>query len=215
MQAGRKVVEELLAGTGIEIGGSHPWDIRVRDDRFYGRVLKDGSLGLGEAYMEGWWDCDQIDEFICRLLRANLQEKVRRNARTLLLYIFARAVNLQSPSRAGIIARKHYDLGNDLFFSFLDSRNQYSCGYFENTDDLEEAQEKKLELICRKLDLHPGDRLLDIGCGWGGLARYAVRVHGDGRQHFGGADQARERILQGTARRRCRHRLPADQWTLR
>ncbi|OPL11354.1 MAG: cyclopropane-fatty-acyl-phospholipid synthase [delta proteobacterium MLS_D] len=178
MQVGRKVVEDLLAGTGVEIDGSRPWDIRVRDDRFYGRVLKDGSLGLGEAYMEGWWDCDQIDEFICRILRGKLQEKIRANIRTILFYIVARLCNLQSLSRAGIIARKHYDLGNELFFSFLDSRNQYSCGYFENTDDLEEAQEKKLELICRKLDLQPDDRLLDIGCGWGGLARYAAEQYG-------------------------------------
>jgi len=172
MHQGKKLIEGWLAETGVRIDGSDPWDIRVRDDRFYARVLRDANLGLGEAYMEGWWDCPRIDEFICRLLRGNLEEKVRRNLRTLLQYGAARIFNLQSSARADIIARRHYDLGNDLFFAFLDSRNQYSCGYFEGTDDLEEAQLKKLEMIRRKLDLQPGDRLLDIGCGWGGLARY-------------------------------------------
>jgi len=174
MQQGKKLIEGWLAETGIRINGSDPWDIRVRDDRFFARILKDGSLGLGEAYMAGWWDCPRIDEFICRLLNGKLEEKIRRNLRTLFQYAAARIFNLQSSGRADIIARRHYDLGNDLFFSFLDSRNQYSCGFFEGTDDLEEAQLRKLEMIRRKLDLQPGDRLLDVGCGWGGLAHYAA-----------------------------------------
>lgn len=178
MQQHEKLIEQWLADTGVRINGPDPWDIRVRDDRFYARVLKDGSLGLGEAYMAGWWDCPRIDEFICRLLKGNLEDKIRGNLRTLLRYASTRLFNLQSPFRAGIIARRHYDLGNDLFFSFLDPRNQYSCGYFENTDDLEEAQRKKLDLICRKLDLQPADQVLDIGCGWGGLARYAAENYG-------------------------------------
>ncbi len=128
MNQGKKLIEGWLAETGVRIDGSDPWDIRVRDDRFYARVLRDANLGLGEAYMEGWWDCPRIDEFICRLLRGNLEEKVRRNLRTLLQYAAARIFNLQSSARADIIARRHYYLCNDLFFAFLDSRNQYSCG---------------------------------------------------------------------------------------
>jgi len=173
-----EILGKWFAEAGIRVNGPDPWDIQVRDERFFSRVLRDGSLGLGESYMEGWWDCARIDEFICRLLRGNLEGKMKRNFRTLLPYLSARIFNLQSPSRAGIIARRHYDLGNDLFFSFLDSRNQYSCGYFQGTDDLEEAQLKKLDLICRKLDLKPGERLLDIGCGWGGLARHAAEHYG-------------------------------------
>jgi len=178
MQQHEKLIEQWLADTGVRINGPDPWDIRVRDDRFYARVLKDGSLGLGEAYMAGWWDCPRIDEFICRLLKGNLEDKIRRNLRTLLFYLSARIFNRQSPARAGIVARRHYDLGNDLFFSFLDPCNQYSCGYFQGTDDLAEAQRKKLDLICRKIDLQPGDQVLDIGCGWGGLARYAAEHYG-------------------------------------
>jgi cyclopropane-fatty-acyl-phospholipid synthase len=178
MQKPRMIIGQLFSEVGVKIDGPEPWDIRVQDDRFYARVLKDGSLGLGEAYMAGWWDCLRIDEFICRLLKGNLEEKIRGNLSTLLRYASARLFNLQSPGRAGIISRRHYDLGNDFFFSFLDPCNQYSCGYFQETDDLAEAQRKKLGLICRKIDLQPVDQVLDIGCGWGGLARYAAEHYG-------------------------------------
>ncbi len=173
-----KIVEQLFSETGVRINGPKPWDIQVRDERFYTRVLKDGSLGLGESYLEGWWDCPRIDEFICRLLKGNLEKKIRGNLRTLLFYLSARVFNLQSPSRAGTVARRHYDLGNDLFFAFLDPHNQYSCAYFQGTEDLTVAQQKKLDLICRKLNLQPQDRILDIGCGWGGLARWAAERYG-------------------------------------
>jgi cyclopropane-fatty-acyl-phospholipid synthase len=174
MGANRKVIEQLLAETDVKINGPDPWDIQVRDERFYTRVLKDKSLGLGESYMEGWWDCARIDECICRLLKGNLEEKIKGNLSTLLFYLCARSLNLQSLSRADIIARRHYDLDNDLFLSFLDPYNQYSCAYFQETDDLAQAQQKKLDLICRKINLQPQDHVLDIGCGWGGFARYAA-----------------------------------------
>ena len=178
MQKHKKVIEPLLLEVGITINGADPWDVQVRDERLYTRVLKDGSIGLGESYMEGWWDCVRIDEFICRLLKGDMEEKIRRNLRTLLCYLSARIFNQQSPARADIVARRHYDLGNDLFFSFLDPCNQYSCAYFQGTDDLTIAQQKKLDLICRKIDLQPKDRVLDIGCGWGGYARYAAEHYG-------------------------------------
>ena len=178
MQNHRKIVEQLLSTAGVRINGPDPWDIQVRDEGFYARVLKDGSLGLGESYMEDWWDRARIDEFICRLLRGNLGEKIRGNLRALLFRLSARIFNLQSPVRAAIVARQHYDLGNDLFFSFLDPCNQYSCAYFQGTDDLAEAQRKKLDLICRKIDLQPNDQVLDIGCGWGGYARYTAEHYG-------------------------------------
>ena len=178
MNTQRKIVEQLLSETGVRINGPGRWDIQVRDDRFYARVLKDGSLGLGESYMEGWWDCLRIDEFICRLLKGNLEKKIRGNLRSLLFYLAARIFNLQSAARAGIIARRHYDLGNNLFLSFLDYYNQYSCAYFQGTDDLTEAQQKKLDLICRKIQLQRDDHVLDIGCGWGGFARYAAEHYG-------------------------------------
>jgi len=178
MKNHRMIVNQLLFDAGVRIDGPDPWDIQVRDERFYARVLKDGSLGLGESYMEGWWDCARIDEFICRLLKGDLRDKIKGNLRALLFWFSARIFNLQSPVRVTIAARGHYDLGNDLFFSFLDPCNQYSCAYFQGTDDLAEAQRKKLDLICRKIDLQPKDHLLDIGCGWGGYARYAAEHYG-------------------------------------
>jgi len=162
----------------VEINGPNPWDIRVHDERLYARVLREKNLGLGEAYMDGWWDCERIDEFICRVLRAGLDEAVPGSVAYLLRFFPSLVLNLQSKSRACIIAQRHYDRDNDLFLSFLDPYNQYSCAYFHETDDLAEAQRKKLDLICRKLDLRPGDRVLDIGGGWGGLARYMAERHG-------------------------------------
>ena len=172
------IVRDLLQQAGIDINGPNPWDIQVHDLRFYRRVVCDRNLGLGEAYMDGWWDCARIDEMICRLLRGGLEEKVRRNLGYLVRLLPAILFNLQSRARARIIARRHYDLGNDLFSAFLDSYRQYSCGYFQDTDQLDQAQQNKLDLIGRKLNLTATDHLLDIGCGWGGLARYAAERFG-------------------------------------
>jgi len=169
---------ELLAQAGIRINGANPWDIRVHDTRWYTRVIRDKNLGLGESYMDGWWDCGQVDEMICRLLKTDLEDRVRGSLRYQLRLLPAVLFNLQSGARVRRIAKHHYDLGNDLFFSFLDPYNQYSCGHFQNTDDLNRAQLDKLDLICRKLNLGPPDHLLDIGCGWGGLAKYAAERAG-------------------------------------
>ena len=160
----------LFKAAGIRVNGPNPWDIHVRDDRLYGRIFREKNLGLGEAYMDGWWDCDRVDEMICRLLRSGIEGKITGNLRYLLRAIPWMLLNLQSRGRAREIADCHYDLGNDLFFSFLDPYEQYSCGYFQGTDDLDQAQVNKLALICAKLELSKNDHLLDIGCGWGGLA---------------------------------------------
>lgn len=170
----RDTIKEILSNTDIAINGSNPWDIQVYDNRCYSRILRDGNLGLGEAYMEGWWSCRRIDEFIHRILMSGVDEMIKGSIGFLVSYLLARLTNRQSKSRSHMIADAHYNLDNDLFMSFLDPYNQYSCGYFNDTDDLDEAQRNKLELICRKLDLRAGDRVLDIGCGWGGLAHYAV-----------------------------------------
>jgi cyclopropane-fatty-acyl-phospholipid synthase len=178
MLRAKRFIEELLLRAGIRVNGSDPWDIRVHNAAFYARVLRRQSLGLGEAYMDGWWDCPRIDEFICRLLDARLDEKIRGTLSFLPLYLSSLFLNRQNRSRSLGVAERHYNLGNDLFDSFLDPWRQYSCAYFQGTDDLAEAQRRKLELICRKLGLARGEKLLDIGCGWGGLARYAAERYG-------------------------------------
>jgi len=169
-----ETVQELFQKAGIRIDGTDAWDIRVHSARFYTRAVREKNLGLGESYMDGWWDCGQVDEMICRLLKSDLQDRIRGSLRYQLRLLPAVLFNLQSRARARRIAKHHYNFGNDLFFSFLDPFNQYSCAYFQDVSDLNKAQEKKLELICGKLDLRPSDHLLDIGCGWGGLARYAA-----------------------------------------
>lgn len=163
---------------GITINGPEPWDIQVGIERWYARVWREQSLGLGESYMDGWWGCRRLDEMFYRLLRTGTEEKVKKSLRSLMLSLPAAFFNLQSRARSRMIAEHHYDIGNDLFFSFLDPYNQYSCGWFEGTRDLAEAQRKKLELICRKLNLTADDHLLDIGCGWGGLAKFAAEHTG-------------------------------------
>ncbi|BCX89691.1 cyclopropane-fatty-acyl-phospholipid synthase [Methylomarinovum tepidoasis] len=178
----RRRVTSLLEQADIHIGGDRPWDIQVHDERFFRRVLVETSLGLGESYMEGWWDCDRLDEMVCRILRAGLLRQVR-SWRDVLAYLQARLLNLQDRRRAFHVGEQHYDIGNDLYQAMLDRRLIYSCGYWKEADTLDAAQEAKLELICRKLDLQPGMRVLDIGCGWAGAARYmaeryGVEVHG-------------------------------------
>jgi cyclopropane-fatty-acyl-phospholipid synthase len=173
----RARVEELLATADVAINGSRPWDIQVHDERLYARALAQGELGLGEAYMDGWWDCEQLDECVCRLVRAALHIRIKPFGDALRV-LGARLVNLQSPARAFRVGREHYDIGNDLFSRMLDRRMIYSCGYWKDADSLDAAQEAKLDLVCRKLGLRSGMRVLDIGCGWGGTALFAAeRYH--------------------------------------
>jgi cyclopropane-fatty-acyl-phospholipid synthase len=141
-------------------------------------VLRDGTLGFGESYMEGWWDCDDLEELCYRAIRSRIHTRFRPNLRAIVEVSLSILLNLQTKSRASVVGRRHYDLGNDFFGAMLDPAMQYSCGYFHGTADLATAQELKMELICRKLGLQPGMRLLDIGCGWGGLARHAAQHHG-------------------------------------
>jgi cyclopropane-fatty-acyl-phospholipid synthase len=172
------MLENLLSRAGVAINGPHPWDITVHDERFFARVLRAKNLGLGEAYMDGWWDCRRTDELMCRILRSRLDAPLKGGLNDLPVLLPGLLFNFQSKARARIIAERHYDLGNDLFLAFLDPYNQYSCAYFEGTDDLNQAQQKKLDLICRKTALARTDRVLDIGCGWGGFAKYAAETYG-------------------------------------
>jgi cyclopropane-fatty-acyl-phospholipid synthase len=171
-------VTDLLATADVRVDGPRAWDIRVLNDELYGRVLRDASLGLGEAYMDGWWECDAIDEMICRLMQAKLHETVRGSPMLLWHMLLTHLGNPNSKSRAFEIGERHYDLGNDLYEAMLDPTMSYSCGYWKGAKDLGDAQLNKLELICRKIGLKSGQRVLDIGCGWGGFARYAAQVHG-------------------------------------
>ena len=178
------VVQKILDPSGVRLNGSRPWDIRIRHPEFHERVLSGGSLALGESYMDGWWDCDALDQFFERIMENRLDKTIKANALRLLLPVLkAKVINAQRKANAYEIGKQHYDTGNDLFSIMLDKGLNYSCGYWEKAQTLDEAQEAKLDLICRKMGLRSGMRVLDIGCGWGGFAKYAaekydVHVHG-------------------------------------
>ena len=170
-------IRGLLALAEVEINGNNPYDIQLNDGAFYRRVLSGGPLGLGEAYMDGLWDCDALDDLIYRLLRADLEHSISP-LKLLLPVVWAKLVNLQSARRAFRIGEHHYDIGNDLYQLMLDQRMVYTCGYWKEADNLDDAQEAKLDLICRKVGLEPGMRVLDLGCGWGGFAGFAAERYG-------------------------------------
>ncbi len=173
----RRAIEKKLRTVGIEIDGKNPWDIKINDQRFYARVFSQGSLGLGEAYMMGWWDAERPDLFIEKVLRGGHYAN-SYSWPSKLLNIKGKVFNRQTRSRSKEVAEQHYNLDTKFFETFLDPYNQYTCAYFSETDELNEAQEKKLDLICRKLQLKEGDTVLDIGCGWGGFAKYAAEKYG-------------------------------------
>ncbi len=178
MTTNQQLIQSLFKGTGVEINGKNSWDIRVIDERFYDRVLSGGTLGFGESYMDGWWQCDQLDELVSRLLSSDLQNKLRSRWPSILLGLASVLMNRQSTKRAFHIGEAHYDVGNKLYEAMLDKRMVYTCAYWKNAQTLDEAQEAKLDLVCKKIGLKAGDRVLDIGCGWGSFAKFAAEKYG-------------------------------------
>lgn len=167
-----------LESAGIRVNGNEPWDIQIYNQNFYSRVIREGTLGLGESYMDNWWDCKNLDQFFERVISANLESKIKSNKWLLLKLMIFKFINRQTKKRALEVGKKHYDLGNELFSGMLDSRMNYTCGYWKNANNLNDAQLEKLELTCQKLMLKPGMRVLDIGCGFGALAKYAAENYG-------------------------------------
>jgi cyclopropane-fatty-acyl-phospholipid synthase len=167
-----------MASAEIEVDGTRPWDVQIHDPRFYKRVIAESVLGLGESYMDGWWTCEALDQLFERILRADLRKQIKLPLAEASALVLTRLFNMQNRVRSKKVVDKHYDASSDIILDFLDPYNQYTCGYFDGTDDLNTAQEQKLDLICRKLGLTQNDRVLDIGCGWGGFAKFAAeRYH--------------------------------------
>jgi len=194
-QKSEKIIRGLFDLAGIQVNGNNPWDIQVHDRRFYARVLCDAELGVGESYMDGWWDCEAIDQMVDRALRARLELKIKGDRKIQFHMLQSRLLNLQTATRAYEVGQRHYDLGNDLYCAMLDKRLNYTCAYWENASTLDEAQEAKLELVCRKICLKPGMRLLELGCGWGSFAKYAAEKFG---AHVLGVTVSKEQVALGT-----------------
>ena len=173
----KQKMRELLSIADVKINGKRPWDIQIHNEDFYQRVLSQGALGLGESYMDGWWDVKNLDEFFNHILKAELDRKVKTSS-FLLQTVKAIVMNPQRKSKAFEIGEHHYDIGNELYKIMLDKRLTYTCGYWKNSKNLDSAQEAKLDLVCRKIGLKPGMTVLDIGCGWGSFAKYAAEKYG-------------------------------------
>ncbi|THK40765.1 cyclopropane fatty acyl phospholipid synthase [Methylophaga sp. SB9B] len=174
------ILREAAALAGVEFNGDNPWDIQVFDSRAYRRILTQGSLGFGESYMDNMWECHELDELFHRLLKADVEKHLGGVAKlSLTIEIIRQNIfNRQTSKRAYEVGKKHYDTGNDIFQAMLDPTMSYSCGYWANADTLAQAQIDKLDLICRKLMLKPGESVLEIGCGWGSFAQYAAKNYG-------------------------------------
>ncbi len=173
----KATVEKVFSYAGVQINGSKPWDIQVRNEDFYKKILSGGSLAFGESYMDKWWDTQALDELVCRLLRAQLDQRVTRTKDLIWNSLKSYLFNQQTKHKSKKVGGQHYDVGNDLYKYMLDKRMNYTCGYWRHAHNLDQAQEDKLELICQKLKLAPGMTMLDIGCGWGSLAKYAAEKY--------------------------------------
>ena len=156
--------------------------IAVHDERFFERALLAGDVGVGESYMDGHWSTPDLVAVV-RVAVRNLDQVDGSNRIFTLLRRLADLLehrerrNTQTGSRRNIAY--HYDLGNDFYRLFLDRSLAYSCAYYENADDtLEQAQIRKFDRVCRKLQLEPQDHVLEIGTGWGGFAAYAAETYG-------------------------------------
>ncbi len=177
MNSYQNKAQELLDQVDVQINGSRPWDIQVKDKRFFKRIFAEGSLGLGESYLDEWWEAESLDGFFCKILSTNLESKVHPY-KLLWFFVQSKLFNLQSLRRAFQVGEKHYDIGNDLFELMLDKRLTYTCGYWKNASNLDQAQEHKLDLVCKKIKLKENQMVLDIGCGWGSFMKFAVEKYG-------------------------------------
>jgi cyclopropane-fatty-acyl-phospholipid synthase len=177
MEKDEQIITDLAARAGIIINRKEPWDIQVHNDDFYPRVMRQLYLGLGESYMDGWWDCERLDEFFFKTIRADLEDELK-NWRLALHFLKAQVVNRQRKSKAVEVAHKHYDIGNNLYEHMLGKSMAYTCAYWKDAKTLDEAQIAKFDLVCRKIGLKPGMKVLDIGCGFGGFLKYAAENYG-------------------------------------
>jgi cyclopropane-fatty-acyl-phospholipid synthase len=178
VKTNKEIAQSLLESAGITINGIHDYDIQVHNENFYGRVLQQGALGLGESYMDGWWDCPKLDQFFHKLFIADLEKHVKADWGIMLKAVSNRVMNAGRKSKAFKVGEKHYDIGNDLFRAMLDKRVVYTCGYWKDVKNLDQAQEAKLDLVCRKIGLKKGQTVLDIGSGWGSFIKFAAEKYG-------------------------------------
>ena len=179
----KKIVEERINKIGIKINGKNKSDIKIKNDKFYSRVLTGGSLAFGESYMDGWWDSEAVDELVAKILRTKMDISTEKSLSFFMFVLKNKFLNMQSKVRSRIVGKKHYDVGNELYKYMLDKNMNYTCAYWKGARTLDQAQENKLDLVCKKLELKSGMSVLDLGCGWANLSKfmaenYKVKVLG-------------------------------------
>ncbi|MGI8420571.1 MAG: cyclopropane fatty acyl phospholipid synthase [Candidatus Levyibacteriota bacterium] len=188
MTQSEQFIKKLLKTASITINGENPWDIQVHDDRFYDCILREGVLGFGESYMDGWWDVEQLDETVARIHRAHIEREVKKSKEAIWLVLRSKLINVTAHDRAFVVGQKHYDIGNELYDRMLDPDMNYTCGYWKDfknfetawkkPENLHKAQLAKLDLVCRKLGLQKGMKVLEPGCGFGNFAYFAAKNYG-------------------------------------
>lgn len=178
MKSNKEIAKSLLESAGITIDGNNDYDIQIHNDELYNRVMRQGALGLGESYMDGWWDCPKLDQFFEKIFIANLDEKVKNDWTVILKGTLNTLLNPGRKSKAFQVGERHYDIGNDLYQAMLGKQLVYTCGYWKNAKSLNQAQDAKLDLICRKIGLKKGQTVLDIGSGWGSFIKFASEKYG-------------------------------------
>ncbi|MBF0278588.1 MAG: cyclopropane fatty acyl phospholipid synthase [SAR324 cluster bacterium] len=174
----KSILNEIAAHIGIEINGKNPWDIQVFDERFYSRVVANGSIGFGEAYMEGWWETEQLDELFYRITLLRNRNLLDNPIRYLGVWLEAKILNRQTKGKSKKVIDAHYNLSNEMYQAMLGKTMAYTCAYWKEAKTLDDAQNAKYDLVCRKLDLKPEDQVLELGCGWGGFANFAHKNFG-------------------------------------
>jgi cyclopropane-fatty-acyl-phospholipid synthase len=169
----KKFSHRVLSRAGITVNGCHAWDIQVHDEQFFDCLYRSASEGLGDSYVQGFWDSDDLTETLGRFIaiggRSALKGPIAHNMQT-----------TESEQKKSLeVVDSHYESKNGLYSNMLDPYMQYSCALWDDdTHNLQEAQIKKMRLIGQKLELQPGDHVLDIGCGWGGLPKFLSETFG-------------------------------------
>ncbi|MGA8164778.1 MAG: cyclopropane fatty acyl phospholipid synthase [Waddliaceae bacterium] len=174
----KSIAQRMLESANVKINGPNPWDIQVLDERFYKRLFLAQTLGVGESYMDGWWSCDRLDELSFRIQRHLNQDRFLYVLLNFYQNIGHFFINKQTKLRSLAVAEQHYNLNNSLYHAMLGETMAYTCGYWKQATDLSSAQLAKYDVICRKAQLKSGEKVLELGCGWGGFAKYAAENYG-------------------------------------
>ncbi|MBA7582197.1 Cyclopropane-fatty-acyl-phospholipid synthase [subsurface metagenome] len=196
MAKSKEVAEHLLDLAGITVNGNKAYDMQVHNEQLYRRLISDAALGLGESYMDGCWDTPALDQLIARVTAVDLEQKVKGNLKLKLQVLKSKLFNFQKRSRAFQVGEQHYDAGNDLYRAMLDKRMAYTCGYWKKARTLDNAQEAKLDLVCKKIGLQKGMSVLELGCGWGSFAKFAAGKYG---AQVTGVTVSKEQVELGNA----------------